>query len=144
PRWGRATQANAIPYGGKRALFARGVAVAGLGRVALLHRLEAAHAALDGAQLDDLRLLRRGAQLVELARRDEHAALERAHRAVVGLGGRVELVAQVRHVLRHVAQALVQLLAELAHLAHVLDDAFLAPAVSGRLEQGHQRRGRGD
>src|SRR4029079_10293970 len=113
---------------------ARGGAAAALALVARVRRrrpLQAAHATLHRAQLEDLRLLRGGAELLELARRDEHAAFERRNRRVVAVARAIEALAHARHVVGHRREAAVQFLAELADLARVLRDAFLAPAVGG-------------
>src|SRR5476649_3003439 len=44
----------------------------------------------------------------------------------------------------HDAEARVQLPSQLAHLAHIVRDALLPPAIGRRLEQSHERSGRSD
>src|SRR5690348_1668344 len=94
----------------------------------LVEGLDAAHAAFDRAQLDDLGLLGGGPQFLELAGRGEDAAVERGDGGVVAVQRRAQALAQAVQVLGHHAEALVKLLAELADLARVVGDALLPPA----------------
>ncbi len=91
-------------------------------------RLQVARGALDRRELGDLGSLAADhAERRELARRDEDTRLERADGPVVGIDARGEALLERLHVSRPDAQALVELRAEVPHLAGVLGQRLLLP-----------------
>ena len=95
-----------------------------------------------GHGLDLARLLQRlggHPEVGEAAGGDQHPALERAHRLVVGHHARVERPADAVQVPGHRAEPHVQLLAELLHGVGLRVEHLVLPALGDRAEQRDQR-----
>ena len=83
-------------------------------------------------------------QLAQLARADQHPALQRADRLVVAVDRRVQRRTDRVHVTAHRGQPGVELAGQLLDLAGVAGQRLLPPGVADRTQQRDQRRRRGD